>query len=81
MADEMTDRCPLGFRCESCGQACPGLEVVIVGVLGATMCLTLCPGCRQSGRAPQIMLTTAEKLVEQHRRHLMGFETTPHLRQ
>lgn len=71
----VTERCHRGHRCESCGQACPGLEVVAVGVLGAEMCLTLCPGCRQSGRAPQIMLTTAEKLVAQHRQHVAGFTT------
>jgi hypothetical protein len=74
-----TDRCPLGFRCESCGQACAGLEVATVNILGATLCLTLCPGCRQSGRAPAIMLSTAEKLVEQHHQHLAGF-TAHHLR-
>ena len=70
-----TERCPLGFRCESCGRACPGLEVAAVDILGATFCLTLCPGCRQSGRAPAIMLSTAEKLVDQHRQHLAGFPT------
>ena len=72
---DVTERCPLGFRCESCGLACPGLTVVTVNVLGATLCLTLCLGCRQSGRAPAIMLSTAEKLVEQHRQHLSGFPT------
>jgi hypothetical protein len=75
MNNGVTDQCPLGFRCESCGQACLGLEVVVVGVLDATMCLTLCPGCRQSGRAPQVMLSTAEKLAAQHRQHIAGFTT------
>jgi hypothetical protein len=68
-----TERCPLGFRCESCGLASQGLAVAAVDILGATFCLTLCPGCHQSGRAPAIMLSTAEKLVEQHRQHLAGF--------
>jgi hypothetical protein len=67
-----TDRCPLGFRCESCGLTGPGLEVRTVDVLGATFCLTLCPGCRDNGRPPSIMLSTAQKLVEQHRQHLAG---------
>jgi hypothetical protein len=79
MADlKVTDRCPRGHRCESCGQACPGLQVVVIDVLGAVMCLTLCPGCRTSGRAPQIMLSTAQKLVEQHRMHVTGFTTADH---
>jgi hypothetical protein len=46
-----------------------------MAVLGATMCLTLCPRCRQSGRPPQIQLSTAQKLVEQHSQHLAGFGT------
>jgi hypothetical protein len=65
-----TTRCPTGFRCESCGHAGSGLHVAAVDVLGATICLTLCPGCRQSGRPPQIMLSTAEKLAAQHQEHL-----------
>jgi hypothetical protein len=39
------------------------------------MCLTLCPKCRQSGCPPQIQLSTAQKLVEQHSQHLAGFDT------
>jgi hypothetical protein len=70
-----TERCPLGFRCESCGLAGSGLRVTTVDVLGATLCLTLCLGCRESGRAPAIMLSTAEKLVDQHRQHLADFPT------
>jgi hypothetical protein len=76
MADpNVTERCPRGFRCESCAVACDELEVVAIAVLGATMCLTLCPKCRQSGRPPQIQLSTAQKLVEQHSQHLAGFDT------
>jgi hypothetical protein len=76
MTDQnVTERCPLGFRCESCGQACPGLKVVVVDVLGASMCLTLCSGCASSTRAPQIMLSTAQRLVEQHGQHVAGFNT------
>jgi hypothetical protein len=65
-----TDRCPLGHRCESCGAAAPGLAVVVVTVLGAGFCLTLCAGCARSGRPPQIMLSTAQRLAEQHDRHV-----------
>ena len=71
----VTERCPCGFPCESCAVACDDLEVVAMAVLGATMCLTLCPRCRQSGRPPQIQLSTAQKLVEQHSQHLAGFGT------
>ena len=65
-----TDRCPLGHRCESCGSRAPGLSVVVVTVLGAGFCFALCPGCALSGRPPQIMLRTAQRLVEQHARHV-----------
>jgi hypothetical protein len=44
--------------------------VVVVTVLGAAFCLTLCANCASSGRPPQIMLSTAQRLVEQHARHL-----------
>jgi hypothetical protein len=47
--------------------------VKTVDVLGATFCLTLCPGCSDSGRPPSIMLSTAEKLVVQHRQHIAGY--------
>ena len=47
-----------------------GLAVEVVTVLGAAFCLTLCPGCARSGHPPQIMLSTAQRLVEQHARHV-----------
>jgi hypothetical protein len=62
--------CPLGHRCESCGTAGEDLAVVVVTVLGAAFCLTLCGTCALSGRPPQIMLSTAERLAEQHDRHV-----------
>ena len=65
-----TDHCPLGHRCESCGGTGRGLAVVVVAVLGESICLTLCPLCAASGRPPAIMLSTAEKLVAQHAAHL-----------
>jgi hypothetical protein len=72
---ETTRYCPLGARCESCGGDGPGLAVVAVPVLSEVMCLTLCSGCAASGRPPAIMLSTAEKFVEQHRRHVAGYLT------
>ncbi|MGD9531064.1 hypothetical protein [Pseudonocardia sp.] len=41
-------------------------------VLSETLCLTLCRVCAESGRPPAIMLSTAERLVAQHREHLHG---------
>ena len=67
-----TERCNLGFRCESCGMAGPGLSVKVYDVLSETMCLTVCQGCRESNRPPSLMLSTAQRLVEQHRQHLAG---------
>jgi hypothetical protein len=76
MADEgVTERCGLGVRCESCGNANGDLRIKIYNILGASMCLTVCESCAMSGRAPQIMLSTAEKLVAQHSQHLAGFDT------
>ena len=73
-----TSQCPRGHRCESCGNATEDLEVVTHGVLNAIMCVTLCGSCRESGRPPSIMLTTAEKLAQQHRDHVRG--VTPRYR-
>ena len=67
-----TEWCPTGGRCESCAAAVAGLRTVTIEVLGAIMCLTLCPTCAASGQTPQILLSTAQKLVEQHRQHLAG---------
>jgi hypothetical protein len=67
-----TSNCPVGFRCESCGSSTDDLLVVTHGVLNAIMCVTMCGSCRDSRRPPSIMLTTAEKLVEQHRDHVGG---------
>jgi hypothetical protein len=74
-----TDNCPVGFRCESCGAATDGLQVVTHPVLNAIICITLCGPCKESGRPPSIMLTTAEKLALQHRDHVRG--VTPQYRQ
>jgi len=73
--DRVTRYCPRGNRCESCGADGPGLAVVIVAVLRSAFCLTLCSRCAESGRPPQIMLSTAERLAEQHARHLAGYVT------
>lgn len=73
--DPHTDHCPRGHRCESCGADGPGLAVIVVPVLGEAMCLTMCAGCAASGRPPTIMLSTATRLIEQHRHHIAGYVT------
>ena len=75
-----TERCPLGHRCESCGAVGPDLRVQTVDALGATLCLTLCPGCAGSRRPPSIMLSTAQRLVEQHQQHLAEVTDIPRTR-
>jgi hypothetical protein len=74
-AERVTPCCPLGARCESCGVDFDGLRVVVLNVLGSAFCLTMCRRCASSGRAPQIMLSTAGRLVEQHLRHVAGQTT------
>lgn len=70
--DDETARCGLGARCESDGAPGPGLRVVALDVLGARICLTLCPSCRAgvaAGRLPSILVTTAARLADEHRAH------------
>ncbi len=64
-----TTTCPLGHRCEACGAESPRLAVVTRAVFGATLCLTMCSRCAAPGTLPPIMLSTAERLVQQHREH------------
>ena len=71
---EPTEFCPRGARCESCGSAGPALSVKVYDVLSEKMCLTVCSGCRGSDRPPSVMLSTAQRLVEQHRQHLAGLD-------
>jgi hypothetical protein len=73
MSDGVTPQCPLGRRCESCGVDSRDVRVAVLPVLNASLCLTLCGGCASSGRPPRVMLSTAEKLAEQHRLHLAGY--------
>lgn len=70
-----TDLCPLGHRCESCGAESPRLAVVTRTVLSDVLCLTLCAACARSGRPPQIMLSTAERLVAAHHRHVSRLQS------
>ena len=65
-----TTYCPRGARCESCGTAGPTLRVVVLAVLSAHLCLTLCARCAKSGRMPSVHLSTVEEFVEQHRQHV-----------
>ena len=71
----VTEGCGLGWDAKSGGNANGDLRIKICNVLGASLCLTACGSRATSGRAPQIMLSTAEKLVAQHSQHLAGFDT------
>jgi hypothetical protein len=62
--------CPIGQRCESCGADGPALRVAARNVLDRVLCLTLCARCDDDGRLPNIQLSTAIKLVQQHTEHL-----------
>jgi hypothetical protein len=61
--------CPLGMRCESCGVKRGDLAVKVLTTGAGELCLTLCPGCAHSNVEPPITVTTAVRLVEEHRRH------------
>jgi len=77
MDADVTDNCPVGFRCESCGGSNGGLHVKVYDILDARMCLTVCSTCAGSGRAPAILLTTAERFAAQHCQHVAGYTTHP----
>ena len=69
-----TSRCPLGVRCESCGTEHGDLAVSTASTPLGVLCLTLCPRCSAATTAPPVSVTTAARLVAQHREHL---ETSP----
>ena len=62
--------CPLGVRCEACGLECGGLAVRALRTDLGVLCLTLCPGCRQSTVTPPVTVSTAARLVHQHAGHV-----------
>jgi hypothetical protein len=62
-----TSRCPLGHRCESCGDERDDLAVRKVNLarLGVAR-LTLCPRCAGSGVRPPVSVGTVVRLTAQH---------------
>ena len=65
-----TSRCPVGFRCEVCGDATDGMAPITVTTPLGVLCLTACPRCGDSDAAPPISIGTAVKLFDQHAQHL-----------
>jgi hypothetical protein len=65
-----TDHCPVGFRCEICGDATDGMAPVTSTTPLGVLCLTACPRCAESDLAPPVSIGTAVKLVAQHCTHL-----------
>jgi len=64
-----TSWCPAGPRCESCGQI-GGVGPAVLPVLGAVVCLAMCPTCAKLGRLPNMHLDTVVKLAAEHAGHV-----------
>jgi hypothetical protein len=68
-----TSRCPLGVRCEACGDEAGRLLAVYTceSAIGV-MCLTMCPSCGRSAETADesVSASTAARLVLQHAGHL-----------
>lgn len=64
-----TTNCPVGFRCESCGDT-GGITVSTAATPLGVLCLSLCRRCAASTVAPPITVHTAARLVGQHCQHL-----------
>ena len=65
-----TSRCPLGRRCESCGDDHPAVAVRTATTPMGVLCVTLCQRCAASGEMPRVAVSTAAKLVLQHCQHI-----------
>lgn len=65
-----TEHCPVGFRCESCGDAAEDLVAAAAETQLGVLCLTLCGRCSAATSAPPVAVTTAVRLVAQHCGHL-----------
>lgn len=65
-----TAGCPVGFRCEICGDATDGMVPVTAITPLGVLCVTACPRCGDSDMAPPVSIGTAVKLVMQHCIHL-----------
>lgn len=65
-----TERCPVGFRCEACGDATDSLVAATAETPLGVLCLTLCQRCGDADMAPPVAVGTAVRLVAQHCEHL-----------
>lgn len=71
MSARITRSCPVGFRCESCGDDHPDVAAHIrqLGAAGEA-CLTLCPTCTAWTDKVPVTEGTAVRLVDQHAQHV-----------
>jgi hypothetical protein len=65
-----TERCPVGFRCEVCGDATNDLVAATAETALGGLCLTVCQRCGDADMAPPVAVGTAVRLVAQHCEHL-----------
>lgn len=65
-----TVSCPVGFRCESCGDAAENLVAATAETPLGVLCLTVCERCGNADMAPPVAVLTAVKLVAQHCEHV-----------
>ena len=65
-----TENCPVGFRCESCGDAAEDLVATTAETSLGVLCLTVCRRCGDSDMAPPVSVGTAVRLVLKHAEHL-----------
>jgi hypothetical protein len=66
-----TSCCPIGARCESCGdEAGDALTVVVTECALGALCMTMCARCARGAGDLNIAKSTAARLVMQHAIHV-----------
>ena len=70
-----TERCPLGFRCESCGRACPGPRGGGRGHPRSNVLPHAVPWMPSERTSTSDHAQHRGEAVDQHRQHLAGFPT------
>ena len=63
--------CPVGFRCESCGDAAENLVAATAETPFGVLCLTVCQRCGDADMAPPVAVgAMSMNLVAQHCAHV-----------
>ena len=65
-----TERCPVGPRCESCGNTGPDVEVATGDTPLGVVCMSLCERCADTGAVPRMSASAAVRFVGDHCTHL-----------